>query len=113
MLVYVAGPLTAPTPEAIQQNIDRATRTAAALALKGHNPFVPHFSFFVDLEARGLGATIDYERWMELDFEWIARCEAFFFLGPSPGANRELLEAARLRKIIWTRIEHVPQVGDE
>src|SRR5690242_2816840 len=42
MLIYVAGPYRAETPEGVDANIKRASDIGAALWAAGHVAFVPH-----------------------------------------------------------------------
>lgn len=112
MKVYVAGPYTAATKEAQEDNVWRAVRAAAALLLKGHNPFVPHYSHYPHhLLLEEFQTEIAYERWLELDNEWLDLCEALYLIGPSQGANAELIRAASAGKIIWTSMDQVPEIG--
>lgn len=99
--IYIAGPLTADTPKEMEQNARIAMRWMAELIRAGHTPYCPHLSLYCErllVEERGAG--LDYEEWMEQSAEWLRVCDALLFLGPSPGADRELLLARRWGKII-------------
>jgi hypothetical protein len=58
MRIYVAGPYTAPTPEAVQKNVDEAMAIGAALLTMGHNPLVPHWNHYMDLLLRRQGIDV-------------------------------------------------------
>lgn len=87
-LIYIAGPYTKPDP---------TINTREAVLLGAHIrdaykvlTFVPHFSHFEHLlQPR------DYEYWMQLDFDWLRRCDALYRMpGESSGADREVQEAS-------------------
>jgi nucleoside 2-deoxyribosyltransferase len=42
MVVYIAGPYTAPTRDGVQANIDKAEEVAKAILQKGLTPLLPH-----------------------------------------------------------------------
>ena len=91
--VYVAGPYTAPTPEAVQANVDRAVDVGNRLLDLGFRPYVPHLSHYQHArKAR------HYEEWMALDFAWLEACDLLLRLhGTSSGADREVEHAKRKR----------------
>lgn len=84
--VYVAGPISADTPEQMEANCKEACRIASEIWDLGHFPFVPHLSYWWPDRP---DAQDDYNRWLELDYEWIAVSEALLKFKPSPGANKE------------------------
>ena len=91
-LVYIAGPYSAPTPEEIQANVDRAIDAGNRLMDAGIRVRVPHLSHYQHARQPR-----DYEAWMALDFAELADCEALLRIpGPSSGADREVAEAERL-----------------
>lgn len=81
--VYVAGPYTAPDPEA---NVRAAIEAAHQLRDAGAAPFVPHLCHFWHAQQpRG------YEDWMAYDLAWLKTCHLLVRLpGDSPGADREV-----------------------
>lgn len=94
MRFYVVGPLSAPTFEEEQANVERAIHVGAALMERGHRVTIPHLSWFVDrVRVRDRHKPFPYERWMEHDLALLSDHDAIFFIGPSPGANRELYAA--------------------
>ena len=110
--IYVAGPLSGPTPDDVMKNVEFGMYYGAALIAKGWAPFVPHLFEFLDkYQADGYqDGRIPYEKWMVMDFEWIRRCDALFLIAPSPGANRELSLAETLGKPIYRCMDEVPDI---
>lgn len=114
--IYVSGPYS-PTAEeaaadkdaAIQNNIEKARNIAFALMRKGHIPFVPH-TMMEGWEDR---YSIDRNTAIELCEQWVARCDAFFFIGSSPGAEQERKVAVKRGLPIYRNIEDVPNLVGE
>lgn len=87
--VYVAGPLTKPSPA---HNVKKAIDAADQLLALGFMPFVPHLSHLWDTVSPK-----DYEDWMRWDMAWLGRCDALLRLaGESSGADREVEQARTL-----------------
>lgn len=84
--VYIASPYT--TGDQIL-NVRRSLDVAAALIEVGLAPYCPllsHFHHFL--------YPLPYDKWTELDLEWVRRCDALLRLtGESKGADREVEEA--------------------
>jgi 2'-5' RNA ligase len=111
MRIYVAGPYTAPTAEGKLENTNRAIDAGIELIKRGHSPFVPHLTHFIDERATAQGYDIPWEKWMELDFGELDVSDALLFLAPSRGALMEL-ERAQSRGIpIYRSIADVPDPG--
>lgn len=108
MLIFIAGPYTAGTSAAEEENVSRALRAATALLSRGHQPFVPHLSRYWHHTALANGRFVPYERWMAYTLAWVARCDALLYLGPSPGADRELALARKLGLPVYTDTDAVP-----
>ena len=97
--VYVAGPISQGDPEG---NCRRAIKMGFVLMDKGYAPYVPHYSWFVDVDSvAGKGR---YEQWISGDLSWIATCQGLLRLsGESKGADRE---------VRWAREVGVPVFYD-
>lgn len=108
MKIYVAGPYTATGPVEGQRNVDRAMAAGIVLIQRGHQPFVPHLTHYLDRYAWGLGVVLGYEEWMTYNRVWLAQCDALLYLAPSPGADRERAYAAELGLPIYDTLEQVP-----
>lgn len=99
-LVYIAGPLTTGVQD---RNTNRAIHAGDMVAAMGGVPLIPHLS---TLWAMVSNREWSYESWMEVDFEYIRRCDALYrFSGKSPGADREVEFAKRLGIPVFTWIE--------
>lgn len=82
MRVYVAGPITLGCRP---QNIRVAILAGERLRQEGLAPYVPHVN-----ELWALVTPVEEEEWLELDFEWLAVCDALLRLpGESAGSDRE------------------------
>lgn len=80
--VYVAGPYSASPERCTQFALDIGTR----LLDLGFAPYVPHLNHYWHLRSPQT-----YERWLELDFAWLAVAHVLLRMpGASPGADREV-----------------------
>lgn len=70
----------------------------------GYAPFVPHYSYFVDMAStHGAGR---YEQWIALDLSYISICHALLRLpGPSGGADREVAFAREIGVPVFESVE--------
>lgn len=106
MIIGVAGPYSAPTPEARQANLDAMNAAAARLLEMGHVPVI------------GMNAAIPvlvqakvqdrYAAVMAISLAVIGACDALLLIGESPGANKERDLIIAHGKPVYTRIEDVP-----
>jgi len=71
-------------------------------------PYIPHLTHYVWLHPDGDFA---WGTWLALDSEWLRLCDALFFIGSSPGADMELVEARRIGLDIYTDLNDVPCQG--
>lgn len=105
MLVYVAGPYSAPTEEGRIANTEAAMRAGYEVLRRGHAPIIPHLSHFFDLwHEQVFGHREEGEFYMQWDFAMLRKCDALLFLGPSPGANREVALANELGIPVLTSV---------
>ena len=87
MIIAVAGPYSAPTPEQRQQNLDAMNAAAARLLEKGHIPLIGVNAALPVVEKT---ASVDrYKAIMDISLAVVERCDALLLLAESPGANRE------------------------
>lgn len=108
MRVYVAGPLSSPAPIQRERNVQIAMDAAIELIRKGHDPYLPHLTHFLDLRQQETGAGIEYEDWIRLDLEWLRLCHGLLWLASSPGADRELAYAQKRGMVIFMSVDEVP-----
>ena len=113
MRIYVAGPYTGSTREAVEANVNRAIDAGIEIFRRGHQPYVPHLTDLVDRRARETGKEMSWSDFMAWDSPWLERCDALLHLAESRGANLELEEARRLGKTIFLSLEEIPEAGDQ
>lgn len=105
--VYVAGAYSSEHPEEVSFNVRRAEQAGRDLLAKGHIPFVPHaHSHGWETDRR-----FDYEDFMALALAWLRKCDWLLYLGPSPGADRELAVARERGMPVFYSVDEVPIVG--
>lgn len=110
MRIYIAGPYSAPTEEERLDNTLAAIDAGIAVLLKGHYPYVPHLSHWLDIRAKEIGIDLrweDYVRWGE---QWVEVADAVLLLGHSPGADREIEKARNLGKVLFFSLAEIPDV---
>jgi len=73
-LVYIAGPISAPTLEEKYTNIDKGKKVAELLAEKGINFFCPH------THSADFGHLAPVGFWYEQDLKFLAICDLFLLL---------------------------------
>ena len=103
MLIYVASAYTADTKEKIEENVRYAILAGQGVLLKGHYPYIPHFTHYFDKVC-----PMGYETYMAWDLEFIKVCDGFLYLRSSPGADRELRQAEEMGKLIYRRVREIP-----
>jgi hypothetical protein len=89
--IYVCCPYTAEKSEDQKiQNVMKAVDAGLVLWKKGHYPYIPHLTHYVDLRAREKHVEMKWEEYVEWDRVWLEVCDAILFLGSSRGALMEL-----------------------
>jgi hypothetical protein len=111
--VYVAGPYTAADENGHERNAVRAIDAGIAIFKKGHFPYVPHLTHYVDLRAKQTGISLEWSDYIEWDMPWLELCDALLYLGKSKGADLELRRARRLKKKIFYSVEEIPEIKRE
>ncbi len=103
--IYIAGPISLGDQE---ENVKRGVEAGLELLHAGFAPFIPHLSHLINSQA--VVGTNDYEKWLQLDFSFIAVCDAVLRLpGQSAGADRETAFAESLNIPVFTDIEQLKQ----
>ncbi len=108
--IYVAGPYSADNPRSTQLNVNKAISVGCELIKKGYAPFIPHLCYYICLHPAG---NFEYETWTKYGSVWLRQCEAFFYIGQSPGADEEYKEAIEMGIPIYTDIKDVPDLLEE
>lgn len=107
MLIAVAGPYTADTPERRQRNLDALNDAAAGVMRCGHIPVIGVNAALPIVER--LAAEVNrYEAMMAISLALVDKCEAILVIGESAGANRER-ELVRAKGLpVYRSIEEIP-----
>lgn len=106
--IYIAGPYSADTPEEREQNVERAIDVGLQLIRKGHAPFIPHLTHYVDLRAINLGESVTWQNYLTWDLSWLEVSDALLFMSSSPGAELERDRAKALGKPIFESVDEIP-----
>lgn len=106
--IYIAGPYSADTQRQRHENTTKAIDAGLALWKKGHCPYIPHLTHYVDHRAKLTNIPMSWEEYIEWDKAWLASCDALLFLGSSKGAEIELEFAKKLGKTIFFNVNNVP-----
>lgn len=110
--VYVAGPYTAPTDEAVWANVTAAIDAGIEVYKRGHYPVIPHLTHYVELRSQQIGAGLTWEDYIVWDRVWLNMCDAFLHLGHSRGADLELGWAEELGLTIFLSLDEVPRLPE-
>lgn len=111
MKIYCAGPYSADTEVGRLDNVKKAFDVALVLMKKGHYPYIPHLSHFLDVYAQEKEINLSWEYWMQFDDAWVLGCDALFYIASSRGADIELARAKELGIKIFTSLDEVPIVN--
>ncbi len=87
MIIAVAGPFSAETPEQESRNLAAMNEAAARLLEAGHIPFIGINAALPVVEKANVNNR--YDALMKISMALIDKCEAILMLGESPGANKE------------------------
>lgn len=87
MIIGVAGPYSADTPEQRQLNLDAMNQAAARLLELGHIPIIGMNAALPVLEKANVSDR--YKGIMDISLAVISACDALLLLAESPGANKE------------------------
>jgi hypothetical protein len=108
LTIYVAGPYTADSDAKIWNNVVAAIDAGILLYRKGHYPYIPHLTHFVETRSQEVGAGLKWEDYIKWDRVWLKQCDAFLHLGSSRGADLELRWAKEHGLKIFYSLEDVP-----
>ena len=109
MTIYVAGPYTGSTEGEVWEHVTSAIDAGIAIYTRGHYPYVPHLTHFVEERSRQVGAGLRWEDYLHWDHAWLGHCDALLYLGSSRGADLELSWAEELGLEIFRSIDEIPQ----
>ena len=109
--VYIAGPYTALDDIGNELNTYRAVDAGIEVFRKGHFPYIPHLTHYVDLRAKQTGINLDWDDYIRWDLPWLEMCDALLYLGKSKGADLELERARELGKKVFFSLSEIPEIG--
>jgi hypothetical protein len=110
-LIYVAGKLSAPTPEERLANVERACRVARQILDRGHYCIIPHLTEHFDrLE---WDRPLSYSEYMAWDNVILCRCDALYYDSSSPGADQERTAAHCMGMPVYLSVDDLPDVKKE
>lgn len=110
MKIYIAGPYTAPSNSEIQANVNRAIDVAIKVYKKGHFPYLPHLTHWIDLRSKETDQGLKWEDYIEMDRIWLESCDALLYLSNSKGADIELEHAKKQGKKIFYNLDEIPTI---
>ena len=107
MIIGVAGPYSADTPEKRKSNLHAINEAAAKLLEMGHVPLIGMNAALPVIEKSDI--TDKYKAIMDISLAVINCCEGLLLIGESPGANKErdLIDSKNLP--VYLKIEDVPK----
>jgi hypothetical protein len=111
MKIYVAGPYTNGDPGVIRKNVRNAIDAGIRIWKKGHYPFIPHLTHFVEMRARKVGVKLGWRDYIEWDMPWLECCDAVLYLGHSKGAKLEVDVAISRGLIIYHDLADIPRTS--
>jgi hypothetical protein len=109
--IYVCGPYTASTGYNVEKNVRKAIDVGLALFKKGHFPFIPHLTHYVDIRGKERNNAPTWIEYMDRDLAWLQVSDALYFIGRSRGADIELEAAFEWDLDIYYTISDVPDVS--
>lgn len=107
MLIAVAGPYSADTPEQRQRNLDAMNEAAADVMKLGHIPVIGVNAALPVVECLGPDAN-QYEAMMAISLALVDKCDAILVIGDSPGVDRERHQVESKGLPVYRNINDVP-----
>ena len=107
MLIAVAGPYSADTPEQRQRNLDEMNKAAARVMSLGHIPMIG-----VNAALPVLGClepnVNQYEAMMAISLALVDKCDAILVIGESAGVNRERDLIESRGRPVYLSVDEIP-----
>jgi hypothetical protein len=115
LVIYVAGAYSPPAgvsghdaPVWVQHNVDLAIDAGIALLRKGHTPYVPHLTHYINLRVP-LDNPISNEAWYQIDNRIVRKCDGLLLISHSRGADAEVELAKQIGIPVWYSLDEVPK----
>ncbi len=109
MIIAVAGPYSADTPEKRKSNLDAMNIAAAKLLEMGHIPLIGMNAALPVVELANIKDK--YKSTMEISLAVINCCEGILMIGESPGANKERDLILSKGLPVYYKIEDIPMAS--
>jgi hypothetical protein len=109
--IYIAGPYTAETTERMVINVNKAIDASFIIFSRGHFPYIPHLTHFIDQRAKEVGFKMEWADYIRWDLAWLEDCDALLYLSGSRGADLELNAAKEAGKQIFYSLDEIPHVS--
>jgi len=109
LVIYIAGPYSAPTSEGIAKNVRLAAEAGIEVMRRGHVALCPHTM----THNWDMGTGLRYEQFLAADLELLRRCDAVLMVGTwgaSKGAVGEYRAALALGLPVYVGLEEVPSL---
>src|SRR5437867_12498829 len=110
MHIYVAGPYSATSNRSVDQNVTDAIVAGVEVLRRGHYPYIPHLTHFVDKEKKK-SLTLTWDDHLDWGLAWLDKCDAILFLASSRGALIELECAERRGIRVFKNVNEVPDLS--
>ena len=110
-VIYIAGKYYGKSYSEIDDNIHRAEKVSLKLLLKGFCVLTPHLNT-AHFERYSFITGFDLNKWLELDFELLRRCDCIFLMSgweDSLGAVEEHKFAKEHKIKIYYESEGIPE----
>ena len=112
MLIAVAGPYSADTPEERRRNLDAMNEAAAGVMRRGHVPVIGVNAALPVVER--LGAEVNrYEAIMAISLALVDKCDAILVIGESAGVTRERDLVMSKGLPVYRALEEIPATSSE
>lgn len=111
--IYIAGPYTASTKCDVERNVTKAIDVGLALFKKGHFPFIPHLTHYVEMRGKECGNVPTWTEYMMRDLAWLGVSDALYFIGRSRGADIELEAAYEDSLDIYYTLDEVSDISSK
>lgn len=109
--IYITGPYTASTKHDVENNVTKAIDVGLALFKKGHFPFIPHLTHYLDIRGKERNNAPSWVEYMDRDLAWLQVSDALYFIGRSRGADIELEVAYKNGLDIYYSLRDVADVS--
>lgn len=114
--IYIAGPLFEGNFDDMNnamKNWNKGVDIKQKLMQKGWSPYFPHHDLYLHMwQVTEKLPRFSWERWLQLDLDFISVCTALYFFGHSKGADRELKWALDNDLKVYTDINQVPVITE-